>query len=213
MDSKGWPPFSDIGNNMTAYQPNIPTGTVKLNQDYINIRNNFGQLETTYSTDHVPLSEPTQNGFHKAVHMVQQVAPAAVAGVGSLYCTTTNDLYDTDQVLYYQTGLDKIIQMSRNFVPLAAQNGYTFLPGGLVLQWGFETRVPSSDQSGTVTLPIPFKNNFFNVMVSISNSANTTANGTASARITALNLTTFSVSTKYLGGPNFNGFYWMAIGN
>jgi hypothetical protein len=192
---------------MTAYNPNIPNGNTRLNQDWVNIKNNFGQLNTTYGTDHIPLTTVANNGFHRAVHMVQQVAPAAVSGVGSIYCTTVNDGIDTDEILYYKTGLNKVIQLTRNLVPQASSNGYTFLPGGILFQWGL---VNNPGLGGTVTfatLNKTFPNNIFGIQVSAQR-GNTVTVVVANApppSVTGFNYI-FSNNTA-------NVLYWTAIGN
>ena len=35
-----------------SYQPGIPTGFIGLNEDYLNIQNNFTELNTQFSVDH-----------------------------------------------------------------------------------------------------------------------------------------------------------------
>ena len=50
------------------YLPGIPTGTVQLDQDYLNLQHNFTQLDTTYGVDHYKFSDGTpNNGFHDKV--------------------------------------------------------------------------------------------------------------------------------------------------
>jgi len=43
------------------------------------------------------------------------------------------------------------------------QNGYTYLPNGILIQWGIDTS--DSDGDHTITFPIPFPNNCFSVSV------------------------------------------------
>lgn len=53
---------------MPAYQPNIPTGIVNLDVDYLNLKGNFQQLNIVYGTDHYPFDNATPNqGFHNLV--------------------------------------------------------------------------------------------------------------------------------------------------
>jgi hypothetical protein len=191
------------------YQPGIPTGTVDLSVDYQNLQDNFTQINTTYGIDHVPLTDGTSdNGYHKAVHLVQQVAPAAVAGVGSLYSTTFNDKVNTDQTLYYKTGANRTIQMTMNFVPVLSDNGYTFFPGGLIFQWG---KISPIDPSRTTpvlfaTSNINFPTKCFGVTLTLS-SANASQN--AILQSGSLNQFGFTVfSTTSIGT-----IYWTAIGN
>jgi hypothetical protein len=53
---------------MPVYQPGIPTGTVNLNVDYLNLQGNFQQANIVYGTDHYPFDNATPNlGFHNTV--------------------------------------------------------------------------------------------------------------------------------------------------
>lgn len=195
---------------MSNYQPNIPTGTVNLDEDYINLRNNFQELNTIFGKDHYPFNDQTSaNGYHKAVHMVQQVAPGAISNTGALYCTTVNDKIDNDEILYYKTGLNKVIQLTMNFEPLAADVGRTFLPGGLILQWGFDNFKKQVLEPVTfVELGgISFPNNCFNVQATMKEGSSTNANV---LNISALTNTGFSY---YNTSASIRAFFWLAIGN
>ncbi len=146
-----------------TYQPGIPTGSVPLNQDYVNLQTNFGQLNTQFLVDHVPLTSTSgtpPNGYHTKIHMVPPSTPSsnppsnyppngytATAGYGQVFAPTTNDGINTDQTLFFLTGGNRLLQLTRNFVPVASANGYTFLPGGLILQWGTVTAAFSGGAS------------------------------------------------------------------
>lgn len=151
-----------------AYQPGIPTGSVPLNQDYLNIQGNFTSLNTQFNVDHVPLTDTSgtpPNGYHTFVHLVPfsttvtnppnnqpVVAPAATVGYGQVFGATINDGINTDSALYYLSSGNRLTQLTRNIQPVTTANGYTSLPGGLILQWGTDTK--STGQS--TTFPIPF---------------------------------------------------------
>lgn len=145
-----------------SYQPGIPSGTVDLDQDYINIRNNFTQLDNQFGVDHIPFSNnsgtpPTGvNGYHTSVHLnpisttatnpttnYPPAVPPTTIGFGQIFGVQVNDGFGPDQTFYYLSGQGRLTQMTRNFQPVTTgnsnQNGSTFLPGGIVLQWGFAT--------------------------------------------------------------------------
>jgi len=162
-----------------TYQPNIPTGSVPLDQDYNNLKTNFQQLDTRFGRDHVPFSTTGSNplsGYHQSIHFnpastptgplapnnyVQatqfpQGVPATVAGIGQLFSSQVNDgTGSPDTGLYWLTGAGKKVAFTRNFQPVLSANGCTFLPGGLILQWG--TQLTTTSGAGTpVTWPKPF---------------------------------------------------------
>lgn len=195
------------------YQPLIPTGTVFLDQDYANIQGNFQQLDTTFGVDHLKISNTTaQNGYHTAIHMVPQSTPATTPGYGILYDSTINDSITTDQELFFKTGGGLNLQLTRNFLPTASANGATFLPGGLILNWGSVTL----NQRGTVTVVTftrPFPSSVFCVTVGLvddgGNSPNTNNVYVKSGTLTNSG---FSFTNTSASALNLTTAYWMAIG-
>jgi len=62
-----------------------------------------------------------------------------VAGIGQLFSSSVTDVASTDTGLYWKSGNGLSVAMTRNFSPVRAANGCTFLPGGLIMQWGTAT--------------------------------------------------------------------------
>jgi len=182
---------------MSSYQPGIPTGTVNLDVDYLNIQRNFQQLDTSFGVDHVTFSNQTaQNGYHKSIHFnpvsttatnppnnYPPVTPAAVPGYGQLMSPQVNDGINADTALYFLTGGNRKIQLTSNFVPVASQNGYTFLPGGIIMQWAQFT---SPGSTGTITFTssggIAFPNSCFIVILQGDDNKAATQNLLVTAR-------------------------------
>lgn len=190
------------------YQPLIPTGSVGLNLDYKNIQKNFQQLNTTFGKDHTTFDDQTtNNGYHKVVHMIAQIGtPGVVAGSGELYTRTVNDGINDDTELLYQTAGGKIIQLTRNFDPVASANGYTMLPGGLILQWGEIS--PTSLETVPISFNITFPSTVFNIQITAFRS---TSSDNPSFFLISPTLTT-GFSIKNNSGASF-GYGWVAIGN
>lgn len=204
---------------MTSYQPNIPTGNVPLNQDYLNVQANFQQLNTTYSTDHIAFTVVANNGYHTVVHMVSNstiasnppnnypiTPPPAIGLTGELFTTQSNDGVNPDEILWYQSGGGRLMQLTRNFVPVASANGSTFLPGGLILQWGTLT---TTGILTTVSFNFSFPANCFIVLTEPNVAA---VNGNQQFSVSSKSTTGFSFGTNtgYSVGSNF---FWAAIGN
>lgn len=227
MDSQSWKNDSNliIGDSMpSSYQPGIPTGTVPLDLDYINLQNNFQQLDTSFGVDHLPFSDQSaQNGYHKSIHLnpvsttvtnppnnQPVIPPTTTAGYGQVFSSQINDGVNTDQALYYLSGGGRLTQLTRNFQPVRGTNGYTFLPGGLIFQWG---RAVPTGGSTSVNFNIPFPNFVYNVQCTIVTSNNSTI------RFSILNLptltgfvTTHTANPVFPPANNFIDFYWTAIG-
>jgi hypothetical protein len=162
-----------------TYQPGVPTGSVPLNQDYLNLQTNFTQINTQFEVDHVPLTSTSgspPNGYHEAIHLVPVSTPTsnppnnqpingytATTGYGQLFDATINDGINTDQALFFLTGGNRLMQLTRNFVPVAAASGYTFLPGGLILQWATPSGLVKG--SNPLTFPLEFPNACYNIQL------------------------------------------------
>ncbi len=214
---------------MTIYQPGIPTGSVPLNQDYQNIQNNFTQLDTSFGVDHVPFSTAMSNGYHRVIRQVPfsttttnppdnypvsqaavpPSAPPTIGGIGQLFTAQTNDGIDLDETLYFLTGGSELIQLTRNITPKNPQNGYSFLPGGLLMQWG----VITAPGAGTIltqfiTNNINFPNACYNVFITVDKSSSLTRG----VSVNSINATQFAISINGADLP-INFVYWMAIGN
>jgi hypothetical protein len=228
---------------MPTYQPNIPTGSVPLNQDYLNLQGNFQQLEIAYNRDHVPYSDtsgvtpPGISGMHKALHMVPVSTVAsnppnnqpingytATTGFGQLLSAQINDGINTDTALFWLTGGNRLAQLTRNFTPSfigtsGSTNGYTFIPGGLIVQFGFiNSTTTSSFQTVTFsTQPnnIAFPNACFAVFTQPYGSGTPPAAGrTATVEIRKSTISNTKFDWVYVTtSGEYSGFWWIAIGN
>ncbi len=214
---------------MTTYQPGIPTGTVNLDVDYKALQANFTALDTIFNVDHVTYSNTTaQKGYHKDIHFnpisttvtngpnnyvtatqYPQGIPATVTGIGQLFSSSVTDGVNTDTGLYWLTGGGRQIALTRNFAPVIAATGYTFLPGGLIMQWGsIATPASGAPVAGNlVTFPLTFPNNVFSITLGPSR-ANTT-NEALTVNSTTVTTAGFNVIT---GSNNYARVYWQAIG-
>lgn len=113
--------------------------------------------------------------------------------------------------LRYDSGLAKWVAFSSNLVTATkSTNGYSYLPNGLIVQWGTSGSI-ASDSSTTVTFPISFPNNCFCV---------TQAPKSSSAIVDNWGMVlSFTTSQAVLargansGTIESNVSYWMAIGN
>lgn len=219
---------------MPTYNPLVPTGTIPLNLDYKNLQANFEKLDTVYGTDHVPLTDTTnKSGYHKTIHSVpfstagvapanatnQPVtAPTSVVGVSEIFTAIINDGINTASALYHQTDTGILQQLTRNLLPVSADNGYTFIPGGLILQWGRISSGPTTSFTPLLftTANIDFPNDCFNVWTQPYGSGTppggTTGTATVDIRRSTISNTGFewvfiSPSSQYIG------FSWIALGN
>ncbi len=210
---------------MSTYQPNIPTGTIRLDVDYANIRGNFQQLDTSFNVDHVTFSNVSaQNGYHKSIHFNNVSTTAtnppnnyppngvtATGGYGQLFGAQVNDGFNPDETLFFLTGGNRLLQLTSNIVPVKSLIGYTFLPGGLLMQWGLQGLTSSNSQSGTTSFPVVFPNACLNVSATLISkpSGTTSSNNTLGIRT----IVPASFVYDYNGaGGQYVAFSWVAIG-
>lgn len=208
-----------------AYQPGIPTGSVPLNQDYLNIQGNFTSLNTQFNEDHVPLTSTSgnpPNGYHTTIHLVPPsttatnppnnfppTLPAATVGFGQLNCPQTNDGVGVDTQLYFQSGGGFLTQMTRNIQPLNASQGYTFLPGGFIMQWNTVTFTGSLAVVYQVTLSAAAYS------IQLTQFNNGSSNIREFGQVFATSATGFTIRAIQDGGGVSSSpttFYWCSIG-
>lgn len=95
---------------------------------------------------------------------------------------------------------------------VADVNGYTYLPNGILIQWGIDTS--DADADHTITFPIPFPNNCFSVAVNHQLSGGWNTDAKYGYPITAASYDTngFVINRNDAASATINLNY-MAIGN
>ncbi|MBE3085565.1 MAG: hypothetical protein IMZ64_05035 [Bacteroidetes bacterium] len=188
-----------------TYVPTIPNPTDLISVSQGQLKTNFTVLNTTISENHVA---PTAvgRGKHNACVFPQRAAGIATdATEGAIY---TKDLGGSPNLYWRKKSSGTEIQMTVNAVtPVVAANGSTFLPGGLMLQWG--SLNAASGESGDIT----FTPAFSAIPYSINVSAQRTS--TANATPMFVSSTTVPTATKFRivnTSSNAHTAYWMAIG-
>lgn len=103
-----------------------------------------------------------------AIHLIDRneasvtgpATPVAIDEVGILYCR--DDGLGGKRDLFYRNA-DADVQLTRNDKVSVASNGYTYLPGGLILQWWKTDSVGTGTQS--ITIPTAFPNSILNIQL------------------------------------------------
>ena len=195
------------------YLPNIPAAGDKLVVSQGQIQGNFQTSNTVFGTDHYPFDNVSGNeGKHKQVQMPVLLAkPAGLStGEGTLYSKTANSesqiFFNPDNsVNEYQLtrAIDaEFAKFAKNTPYLAnSEGGWTFLPGGLILQYG---KRQSAANPSAVVFPVAFTSVPFSV------TATRIQNTATSWGITVPTTTGFSLTNA--GGGSSNDFFWFAIG-
>lgn len=141
-----------------TFTPNIPASGQTLGSSQPQILNNFAVLRSTIAVNHVDVNA-TNPGTHTHVDLIAQSAnPNPATGFVSHYSKTVGGV---TQWFFQRENSGSVIQMS-NGTPVASTNGQTFLPGGLILQYGSST---SNSVSYSVSFNITFPTNIFSLVV------------------------------------------------
>lgn len=196
-----------------AYNFNLPNPPDDPGDDVAGMQVNTQTISTCWSVDHIPYGT-NNNGAHTKVQMpvgssVNGSLPSPLIGAGfaTLYPSLTGTPA-ADEIWLSRDG-NAGIQLTGPGNPSANTNGYTFLPGGLLIQWGSKNNSGSS----SVSFSIPFPNNVFNVIVSPFWNG-TAPSGSSNFIVRKDTLSTSAFTWLFVGSSShYDGFFWYAIGN
>lgn len=185
------------------YNPNIPDAPNDPSDDQPLMKTNTNSINSWVAIDHYGFSN-NSGGLHKQVRMPKlNSIPTIGSATGCVYVKTVGS---TSQLFYSQDGSGNEYQITLVDTPnwatfSAVPSGWTFLPGGLVLQYG------NALSTGSAT-PVVFPKAFTTQVCSL----------TATRRQSSS--TAYGVGDITTVGFNFNAtssdagvrFYWIAIG-
>ena len=227
---------------MTSYIANIPLPGDLLSKSQKDLNNNFQSANTIFGKNHYPFDEASaKRGKHSFVEMVNNVTkPTTFNNEGTLYTRPFSLGGDTD--LWYipdVTGGGLEYQLTRvttaNFTTFGTMlndypagdgsgnvgaqfsGGWTFLPGGILYQYGSLLVASLTFSSGFVKFPVQFttatpsSQNILISMTMISKSGGSSSNRTISVQDTLVTNDQFEWSTPS-GISGYVGFTWSAIG-
>lgn len=196
-----------------TYNPNIPAAGDFLSDSQSQIQTNFSTANAAFSRNHVAFPIATDNGKHKFIEMpisatIPAPLPALSSGEGTIYAKTVSA---ASQLFYTPDASGNEYQMtatsSANFASFAAAtNGWTFLPGGLILNYGSTTSVTSSSTTN-VTFPRAFSSAVYSVQATVVTNDNSTIRFSLENAATLGGFTTTQTSSSH-----FTRLYWIAIG-
>ena len=180
-----------------AFTANVPQAGQSLGASRTIINQNFVQTEAAFNVDHVDLNDGDQ-GKHAKVTIPEGLAASTSTNEIALYAKDTN----SRPTLWLRQESDGTeIQMSGTD-PVVSQSGSTFLPGGLLLQWG----VHANSAGSPITYPVTFGAQPYsiNMMVKSGDTGNKYARLFGTYGGVTLPYTTNASATDLI--------HWMAIG-
>lgn len=187
-----------------TYNPNIPQANDLISQSQAQIQTNFSQADTIFDTNHYTFDNSTvaNRGKHRFSSYVEQGAdPVTAANEIAIY---SKDLAGVSQLYMRRESAGTVIQMSVGN-PVVGNPGSTFLPGGIIMKWGFKNILSTGTAINFVAEGVGnFPTNCFGVTISVNQNA-------------------FSGGDAWSNIPNVAGFtaravnncsvFWVAMGN
>ncbi len=223
MDQTSWKTVTSRalkGKNM-AFIRDIPAASEFLSDSQSKIKNNFNGSDDVFGVDHYQFSNTTAKiGGHKQCQLDEQVSadgslPVGLKGAGweTLYASVSNSVGD----LWMSRGGAPGIRLTGPDTPTAANNGHTFLPGGIVINWGqvnSTTKTPFQALSFSASANnIQFPNNCFAVFTQVHGSSDIPGSqANVDVRKGTLDKTGFHWAFV-TNSSDYTGFFWIAIGN
>lgn len=171
---------------------------------------NWSRLETIISANHIfnAGADPATDGKHKFVVMPDQAsAPTTAANEVALYSKAVSTV---SQLFLRREGAGNEMQLtSKDVADATAQqaNGYSCLPGGLLIQWG--TYTAPAGVSGNLSFPTPFAAAPYSVVCTINRGTSTASSSYDLVLAATPTASTFKVNS---GFSNAHSFYMIAIG-
>jgi len=206
------------------WNPTFPDGNLSVKANETPGQQNTSYIETTQNTNHFWNISADEDGKHKMVQyptpFEKNKSPATNLGsalewveyTAKIDATPTVELFWKRPAQAADTGG---IQMTVNIAPTAATNGYTFLPGGIILQWG-EVLNPGSGPtfvdfvaSGNVEFP----NALWVVQMTYSRSDGSSTGRSFWQDLKAPAVNGVTGFTYKSDTSNAARMYWLAIGN
>jgi hypothetical protein len=191
-----------------TYNSDIPDAPNDPADDQPLMKVNTNSIASFVAVDHYGFNNNDGGTHQQSTYVSQSVAPGTTATQGAAYTKTVSGQV---HLFYRRESNGDEIQLTASPSPLAATNGYTFLPGNLLLQWGVATAIWSG--ANNVTFPTAFSSAAYNVQFQPQRSAS--MDNRNFAVVGTISATQFTPRLVTRNNNNLNEtrtIYWTAIG-
>lgn len=165
------------------YNPNIPQAADLLSQSQGDILANFQALQTLIDVNHVDFASGDQ-GKHKWVSLPVQGASPVTAATEIALFSRTSALTTVPELCIRFAGNGTVIEATST---LLANNGWTYLPSGVLLKWGSVAGAGPGAHTAAypVAATIPVFNQVFIVLLQPETASTAFVTATTAADFTA----------------------------
>lgn len=198
------------------YFPNVPNAPDDPADDQPEMQVNTLSIQNLIGVDHLGFnaivnSIPNSGGFHTVIHLTQQSGnPAAVGTIGQIWSKQVTFNGITDEALFFRPGgasADRITQLTVPVNTNLNENGYAYLPGGILMQWGRDGAI-----TGTVVFPIAYSSIAYNVQLTPHiNGASSSSRITLGVETSSITATQFKYQL-FFSNVGITSISWVAIG-
>lgn len=145
----------------------VPQANQTLAQTQNPILQNFATIDAGFSVNHVELGTAGA-GKHKFLQLPEQIAaPITAANEAAFYSAQGATSGVTELIFKRESNPGTVIPMTE-FIALSATNGWTYLPSGIILQWGTATMNGGVSQLD-FNLPRAFPTAFYSITATPNN--------------------------------------------
>lgn len=209
-----------------SFNPSIPRPGDLLSESQVDLLQNNGSLNGSFSRNHIPLDVSTNNGKHTFVELVDSdpvgtpPVPPLSSGTGTIYTKNTGaqNMFYTNgstgneyQLTNVSGGADFAKFGTNTTYTGSLEGGWTFLPGGLFLQYGYAP-ISAAGTPTPITFPISFNNPPFSITIGIINTQGNSPSAN-SAFVKDGTVVSSGFTATNSSGSSGTQIYWMAIGN
>ena len=195
------------------YNLNIPDAPNNPSNDQPKMKVNTNSINSLIGVDHFAF-KTNNDGYHQQSSYVAGGDPGALASIARVYSKRITTSGHTDTELFLQKASDdgdnpgSVIQLTDTiFGASANQQGFSWLPGGVIIQWGRSTATfdPTVPGGFSVNFPNTFPGSVFTVTFSVTKNSTT-------AHSCFLKQTPTTSGFILRGDTTFDGYFYIAIG-
>lgn len=205
-----------------SYTSSIPKSGESLGSTRARINTNFQEIAAVEAINHIAFNL-TGKGKHKFLQMPETnsispgTPPATAINEAGFYAKVGTNPAETNLFFraensgkeYQLTTADSARLSSFSTKAGVENSGWTFLPGGMLMQYGLRT-IGSKGNTTTITYPKPFVTGVYSVTIGNVTSETSPSPNNQFVKDGTVGLTTFQVVNS--SSSSSNKVYWMAIG-
>lgn len=198
-----------------VWNKNVPLATQRINATQLPILNNWDALESIVGVNHVTFTGLVADfGKHNLVEMPQQPGAPAAFAANEMGLFTKNEALTSQSEMYVRRAPSSDIPFTAASKVGTTVNvdGWTYLPSGLLMRWGYRVISPGSAFTITYNPASPaFTTAVLNVQLTCRNNTN---NNTPSVAYLKNFTSSLLQCTGYLstGFPAGADVFYVAIG-